>query len=123
MPRTMKPRTCPTCGVRKLFPSKHVPTTPWTDECCCCDQFPCEVHGASWGDAPKRPIDVILEQRAEVRLAGEMERWEAAGAKFERMEQALQAMDELKLLLNLPFDISPEAVVASVEALLEEKQK
>jgi len=50
--------------------------------------------------------------------ADDIYRWECKVLECQLAGSSVQAMYELKLLLNLPFDLSPEAVVASVKVLL-----
>lgn len=71
-------KRCPTCqrAANKPF-GPHIPSTPWTDDCCCSDQGPCMAHRYSDADYyPVRPPSDVLEARAQARYTQRLAAWE-----------------------------------------------
>lgn len=70
-------KRCPTCGTCKIKPLwPDVRTTPWCDECACSDCWTCFYHEMHPAEAPKRPSDEAMEERARVKFEHELHEWE-----------------------------------------------
>ncbi len=78
---------CPLCGMNRMRPRPHVPSTPWSDECGCDDGGPCMHHRLSDDPMPERPSEEVMQQRAEARCALRLKQWEAWRAAFEEYER------------------------------------
>ena len=58
---------CPCCGVYKMVPGfVSTSNTPWTNKCSCSDRERCMYHKFNRKDAPKRPPEDVLRERAEI---------------------------------------------------------
>lgn len=60
---------CPVCDFthRTLSLVVHIPSTPWTDDCACCDQGTCVKHKYSNSNYPVRPSEEVMLKRAQQR--------------------------------------------------------
>lgn len=75
---------CPTCRRAAFKPlGPHIPSTPWTDECCCSDRAFCMFHRYSDDGFPVRPPPDVMEARAQAIYERELADWEALTKDWE----------------------------------------
>ena len=93
--------TCPICDYNfHEYPSwPHIPSTPWSDDCVCCDQICCVAHQCNPEDMPVRPHEddllIIAEQRAK----------EKKDRFNKKINEAKERYEELKRLADLTLKI------------------
>lgn len=73
---------CPLCGMNRLRPRPFIAGTTWTDNCACSDRGRCVGHQVCPEDAPDRPSEEVMLERAKARAARDMERWERLRKAF-----------------------------------------
>lgn len=59
-----RPDSCPLCGMVHMEPRPSLRVTYWNDECACSDNGKCMAHQIDSSDAPNRPDDETMRQRA-----------------------------------------------------------
>lgn len=84
--------SCPIC--EKNFYDKvywaHIPSTPWTNECCCCDMNDCVAHQFDDDERPARPSEETMTKRAEYKALKQEETFN------KEIETYKQRYEELK---------------------------
>jgi len=108
---------CPLCNHSSynLLSIGYVASTPWTDECCCCDQNNCVAHQVNPLDMPTRPSKSIMLERAQ-RIADK--RRTEFNQKVKNIEKTYQQM---KKLADLALEIK-EYLGYSFETIEEFKE-
>lgn len=87
--------SCPVCGTTRLKPSPHVPTTPWSSDCACCDAGRCVAHRYNPDDMPKRPDDLKMEQLAHMRAQNKIASYERDAEIFASISNVKSKHEEL----------------------------
>lgn len=93
--------SCPVCGVTKMRPSPHVPSTSWAEGCACNDMGKCVAHRYNPDDAPIRPSHEEMLTRAISRAEMALEDYKEKVNKFRSSEeQASKYLDATNALAS-----------------------